>query len=56
MSIYLALCTSVLFILLLQLVNGLQLLIILFFLVFGFAAVPVFNTIIVGLTSIYTSL
>ena len=56
MSIYLVLSTSVLFISLLQLVNGLQLLIILFFLVFGFVAVPVFNTIIVGLTSIYTSL
>ena len=50
MSLELSICTS--FISLMQLVNGAQYLIIIFFLLFPFAAVPVFGTVIVALTSI----
>ena len=56
MSMYLALSISVLFTSLMQSVNGAQFLIIIFFLLFGFAASPVFETVIVPLTSIYASL
>ena len=52
MSMFLALFICVSFISLIQLVNGAQFLIIIFFLLFRFAAVPVFGTVIVALTSI----
>ena len=57
MSVSLALSICVLFILLIQLVNGAQFLIIIFFLLFA-AAPPaaVFGTVIVALVSIYASL
>ena len=54
MSLALSIC--VLFILITQSVNGAQFLINIFFLLFGFAAVPVFGTIIFRLTSIYASI
>ena len=54
MSMSLALSICVLFILLMKSVNGAQFLIIIFFLLFGFAAVPVFGAVIVPLTSILT--
>ena len=53
MSLALSIC--VLFILITQSVNGAQFLIHIFFPLFGFAAVPLFRTIIFGLTSIYAS-
>ena len=57
MSMSLALSTCLLFISLMQLVNGVQFLIIKFFLLFGFApSAAVFGTVIVALTSIYASL
>ena len=52
----LALFICVLFISPMQSVNGAQFLIITFFLLFGFAAVPVFGTVIVPLTSMYATL
>ena len=55
MSMYLALPICVLFISLMQSVNGSQFLIV-FFLSFRFAASPVFRTVIVPLTSIHASL
>ena len=57
MSISSALSTCILFISLMQFVNGAQLLNITFLLLlFGAAAVPVLLTVIVPLTSIYASL
>ena len=57
MPMSLALSTCVLFISLMQLVNGAQFLIILFFLLLAAApATTVFGTVIVQLTSIYASL
>ena len=56
-SVYSALCIWVLFILLMRLVNGAQILNITFlFLLFGAAAVPVLLTDIFPLTHIYVSL
>ena len=56
MSMSLALSIRVLFISLMQLVNGAQFIITIFFLLFGFAAAAVFGTVIVPFTSIYASL
>ena len=56
MSMALALSICVLLISLMQSVNGAQFLSIIFFLLFEFAAVPVFGTVIVPLTSIYALL
>ena len=56
MSMSLKLSICVLFTSLMRLGNGAQFLIIIFFLLFGFAASAVFATVIVPLTSIYTSL
>ena len=56
MSMSLALSICALFISLMQSLNGAQFLIIMFFLLFRFAAVPVFGTVIVPPTSIYASL
>ena len=57
MSISLALSICVLFISLMQLVNGAQFLIIVFFLFYAPAqASTVFGTVIVALTSVYASL
>ena len=50
MSLALSIC--VLFFSLMQLVNGEQFLIIIFFLLLGFAAVSMFGNVIVALTSI----
>ena len=52
----LSLSIYVLFISLMQSVNGAQFLIIIFFLLFGFATVPVFGAVIVPLVSICASL
>ena len=49
MSVSLALSICVLFISLMQLVNGTQLLLIIFFLLFGFSGAPVFGTVIAPL-------
>ena len=56
MSMSLVLSIHVLFISLMQSVNGALFLIIIFFLLFGAAAVPVFGISMVPLTSIYASL
>ena len=57
MSMSLTLTIYVLFISLVQLVNGAQFLIIIFFILFAAApAAAVFGTVIVALTSIYASL
>ena len=56
MSMSLALSITVLIISLMQLVNGAQFLIIVFFLLFGSAAAAVFGTFIVAFTSLYASL
>ena len=56
MPMSLALSICVLFISLMQSVNRPQFSIIIFFLLFVFAAVPVFVTVIVPLTSTYASL
>ena len=56
MSMSLALSICVLLISLMQLVNRVQFLIIIFFLLFGFAAAPVFGTVIIALTSMHASL
>ena len=57
MAMSLALSICVLFISLMQLVNGAQFLIIIFFILFAAAAATaVFGTVIVVLTSIYVSL
>ena len=57
MSMSLALSMCVLFISLMQLLNGAQFLIILFFLLFAAAScAAVFGTVIISLTSIYASL
>ena len=53
MTVALSIC--LLFIPLMQSVNGAHLLIIIFFLLYGAATAPVFSTIIVSLTSIYAS-
>ena len=55
-SMSLALSISVLFVSLMQSVNGAQHLIIIFFLLFGTVAVPAFATVIVPLTSMYALL
>ena len=55
-SMSLALSISVLFISLMQSVNGAQHLIIIFFLLFETVAVPAFATVIVPLTSMYALL
>ena len=54
MSVSLALSICVLFISLMQLVNGAQFFIVIFIILF--TTVAVFGTVIVALTSIYTSL
>ena len=55
-SMYLASSICLLFILLMQLVNGAQALIIIFFLLLGAASVPVFGMVTVPFTSMYTLL
>ena len=56
MSMLLALSIYVFFISLMQSENGAQFLIITFFLLFGFAAVPLFGTVMVQLASTYALL
>ena len=51
----LALSICVLFISRMQLVNGAQFLIVIFYLLLGFAAAAVFGTFVIALTSIYAS-
>ena len=56
MSMSLGLSICVLFISLMQLVNGAQFLIIIFFLLFGSTTAAVFETVIIALACIYASL